>query len=474
MPTISCNTPQDVLKAIKDNDISFVSFRYVDPFGQLQHFMSPVHEFSLETFTDGVPFDGSSVRGWKSINESDMQLIPDPKSAYIDPFTEETTICLMCSVVDPISEDIYLRDSRQIAKGVEEYLIKSGIGDMAFFGPELEFFVFDDIRYSSGANHSFYEVDSATGIWNTSREEEPNTGYKTPHKGAYFTTSPLDKTHDIRVEMMKTLEESGIVVERGHSEVGTGGQSEINFRFADLLTQGDNATKYKYILRNIGALYGKYVTFLPKPLAGDNGSGMHCHFSIWKDGKNLFFGDNYAELSDIALYAIGGIIKHGKAIAALTNPTLNSYHRLVPGFEAPVTLAYSQRNRSAAIRIPVTKGDKAKRIECRFPDASANPYLAFSALLLAAIDGIKNKINPGKSLDKDLYELPAKELARIPSMPASLGEALEALKKDQQFLLDSGVFTKDFLDMWIEKKQAEIDTLRLIPHPKEFELYYDI
>jgi len=436
--------------------------------------MSPIHELSSETFVEGVPFDGSSVRGWKAINESDMKLIPDPKSAYIDPFTDEPTICLMCSVFDPISELAYMRDSRQIALGVQDYLNKSGIGDTACFGPELEFFIFDEIRYSSGANHSFYEVDSATAIWNSGREEEPNTGYKTPHKGAYFTTSPLDKTHDIRVEMMKVLEETGIVVERGHSEVGTGGQSEINFRFADLLTQGDNATKYKYVLRNIGASYGKFVTFLPKPLSGDNGSGMHCHFSIWKDGKNLFFGENYAQLSELALYAIGGIIKHGAALAALTNPTLNSYHRLVPGFEAPVTLAYSQRNRSAAIRVPVTKGEKAQRIECRFPDASANPYLAFSAITCAAIDGIKNKIHPGAHLDKDLYELSPEELGQIPSMPASLGQALEALQNDNQFLLDSGAFSEDFLDMWIHKKQQEIDTIRLLPHPKEFELYYDI
>ncbi len=471
---ISCQTPQDVLKTVSENEITFVSYRYSDPFGQLQHFISPIHELSLETFTDGVPFDGSSVRGWKSINESDMQLIPDPKSAYVDPFTDEPTICLMCSVIDPISGEAYNRDSRQIAMKALEYLKSTAIADTAFFGPEAEFFAFDKVKYSSGPNHSFYEVDAAGASWNTGKNEEQSVGYNTPPKGGYFTTPPLDKSHELRIEMMKTLEETGIVVERGHSEVATGGQGEINIRFADLLTQGDNMLKYKYVLRNVGALFGKYVTFMPKPLAGDNGSGMHCHFSLWKDGVNLFAGDEYAELSETALFAIGGIIKHGKALAALTNPTLNSYHRLVPGFEAPVTLAYSQRNRSAAIRIPVSKGQKAKRIECRFPDAASNPYLAFSALLLAAIDGIKNKIHPGNPLTQDLYEMDKTELAKIPQMPSSLGEALESLKNDSEFLVKSGVFAPDFLEMWIEKKTAEIDSLRLIPHPKEFELYYDV
>lgn len=474
MPAISCQTADDVLKAVSDLDVTFVSFRYTDPFGQLQHFISPVHELSQETFVAGVPFDGSSVRGWKSINESDMSLIPDPASAYVDPFSSEPTICLMCKVIDPISKQDYLRDSRQIAIKTEEYLKSTGLADTAYFGPEAEFFVFDNIKYSNGTNHSFYEVDALGGVWNTGRDEAPNIGYKTPHKGSYFTTPPFDKGHDLRLEMMTTLEETGLVVERGHSEVGTGGQGEINIRFGDLLTQGDNITKYKYVLRNVGANYDKFVTFMPKPLANDNGSGMHCHISLWKDGKNLFAGDGYADLSETALHAIGGIIKHGPAIAAFTNPTLNSYHRLVPGFEAPVTLAYSRRNRSAAIRIPITEGDKARRIECRFPDASSNPYLAFSALTLAALDGIKNKINPGKAFDGDLYELSKEELSKFKQMPGSLGEALQALKDDHEFLTVSGAFTKDFIDMWIERKQDEIDQIRKVPHPKEFEIYYDV
>ena len=474
MLTISCKTPSDVLKTVNEHEISFVSFRYNDPLGQLQHFVSPIHELSEETFTAGVPFDGSSVRLWKSINESDMCLIPDPASAYIDPFSMEPTICLMCKVIDPISKKDYLRDSRQIAIKTQEYLESTGLVDTVYFGPEAEFFVFDNIKYSSGANHSYYEVDSIGGAWNTGRSENPNTGYKAPHKGAYFATPPLDKGHDMRLEMMRTLEDVGLTIERGHSEVGTGGQAEINFRFDTLLTQADNVTKYKYVLRNVGALYDKFVTFMPKPLANDNGSGMHCHMSFWKDGKNLFAGDRYANLSETALYAIGGVIKHGPALAAFTNPTLNSYHRLVPGFEAPVTLAYSQRNRSAAIRLPITEGEKARRVEFRFPDASSNPYLTFSALALAALDGIKNKIHPGEAFDGDLYELSAEELAKFNQMPGSLAEALEALKQDYAFLTDSGAFTKDFIDTWIERKQFEIDEVRKVPHPKEFELYYDV
>jgi glutamine synthetase len=471
---ISCKTPQEVLNIVSENQITFVSYRYCDPFGQLQHFLAPTHELSLDTFSDGVPFDGSSVRGWKNINESDMQLIPDPSSAYIDPFSDEPTICLMCSVFDPITGQAYDRDSRQIAIKAVEYLKSTGIADTAYFGPEAEFFAFDKLKYSNGPNHSFYEVDSVGAKWNTGKHEEISIGYNAPHKGGYFTTPPLDKNHDLRIEMMKTLEEVGVVVERGHSEVATGGQGEINVRFADLLTQGDNMVKYKYTLRNVGAMFGKYVTFMPKPLADDNGSGMHCHFSLWKDGQNLFAGNEYAELSETALFAIGGIIKHGKAIAALTNPTLNSYHRLVPGFEAPVTLAYSQRNRSAAIRIPVSKGEKAKRIECRFPDASSNPYLAFSAILLAAIDGIENRINPGEALNQDLYEMDKSELSKIPQMPSSLQEALESLVSDHDFLAKGDVFSGEFLKMWITKKTAEIDAVRLIPHPKEFELYFDV
>jgi len=478
---ISCKTPKDVLKLVKENELKFVRYRYIYPFGQLQNFIAPTHQLELETFEEGVPFDGSSVRGWKSINESDMKLVPDPTSSYIDTFSDEPILCMMCSVFDPITNEPYMRDSRQIATKTLEYLKKSGLGDTAYFGPEAEFFIFDKIKFANGSNYSYYEVDVSGAGWNAGKDSEEisnntqsNIGYKTPNKGGYFVTSPLDKMHDIRLNMMTALEEAGLTIERGHSEVATGGQGEINFKFEDILEQGDNVIKYKHILRNVAANWGKYLTFLPKPLAGDNGSGMHCHFSIWKDGENLFAGKEYANLSQTALYAIGGIIKHGKAIAAFSNPTLNSYHRLVPGFEAPVTLAYSERNRSAAIRIPVTKPGKAKRIECRFPDASSNPYLTFSALLCAAIDGIKNKIEPGKALDKDLYELSEKELAKIPQMPGSLTEAIEALDKDREFLTISKAFSDDFIDMWIKWKKTEVDAVRLIPHPKEFELYYDM
>jgi len=475
MAMIQCQTPDDVMRVISEKGIAFIDLKFSDPFGQWQHLTVPAHEFSIDTFEEGVPFDGSSIRGWKGIQESDMLLIPDPKSAFIDPFIQEPTISLVCDVVDPITKEPYNRDPRQIAKKAIEFLKSTGIGDIAYFGPEAEFFIFDDIKFVNGPNIAYYEVDSVEGWWNTAREEMPNLGYKTPYKRGYFPAPPLDKTAPIRMEMVKTLEEVGITVEREHHEVGTAGQGEINFRFADLITTGDNVLKYKYVLKNVGYKHGKYVTFLPKPIAGDNGSGMHTHFSIWKDGENQFAGDQYAGLSETALYAIGGIIKHGKAIAAFTNPTTNSYHRLVPGFEAPVKLAYSARNRSAAIRIPMgSQSPKAKRIECRFPDASSNPYLAFVALLMAAIDGIENKIHPGEPLDKDIYSLPPEELANVPSMPASLQEAIDALKEDMDFLLKGGVMDEDFINMWIETKQEEVDAIRLVPHPKEFELYYDI
>lgn len=474
MFAIHCQTVNDCLKIIQEHEVKYVSFRYSDPFGQLQHFVSPTHQLNENTFKQGVPFDGSSVRGWQSINESDMYLIPDPKTAYFDPFSDDLTICLMCKVIDPVTRTDYLKDSRQIAIKTMEYIKSSELADEVFFGPEAEFFVFDNIQYKNQSNLSYYELDSISGSWNTSRNEQPNTGYKIPAKASYFTTPPMDKGHEIRMEMMKVLEETGIVVERGHAEVGSGGQGEINIKFGDLLTSADNLQKFKYVLRNVGNLYEKYVTFLPKPLANDNGSGMHTHLSFWKDGKNLFSGKEYAGLSKTALFAIGGIIKHAGAVAAFTNPTLNSYHRLVPGFEAPVSLTYSKRNRSAAIRIPITTGGEATRIECRFPDASSNPYLAFSALALAALDGIKNQILPASPLEKDLYELDDSLLKKIPKMPKSLEEALNNLSINSEFLTMSGAFTEEFIEMWIDKKQAEINEIRKIPHPKEFELYYDI
>ncbi len=475
MPNIKCFTPADVLSVIAEFEITFIDLKFSDPFGQLQHIAIPTHEFSAHSFEEGIAFDGSSIRGWKDINESDMQLIPVAESTYLDPFITEPTLSILCDVVDPLTKEPYDRDSRQIAKKVVAYLQTLGIGDQVYFGPEAEFFIFDKIKFGSGANYSFYEVDSEEAIWNSGKDDGSNIGYKIPHKRGYFPVAPLDKTADIRLEMMRTLEEAGIVVERGHHEVGTAGQAEINIRYNDLVTMGDEMAKFKYILRNVGAQYGKYVTFLPKPLAGDNGSGMHCHLSIWKDGKNTFAGGAYAGLSETALFAIGGIIKHGRAMSAFTNPTLNSYHRLVPGFEAPVRLAYSARNRSAAIRIPVAVySDAARRIEVRFPDASANSYLAFAALTLAAIDGIQHQIHPGDALDKDIYAMSQAELAQVIQMPGSLQEALSSLQADSEFLTKSGAFSKDFLEMWVAAKQAEIDAVRLVPHPKEFELYGDI
>ena len=467
--------PEDVLKIIAKQGIFFVDLKFCDPFSQWQHMTLPAREVPLAAFGAGVPFDGSSIRGWKAINESDMLLMPDPTTAFLDTFASEATMSLICDVVDPITRKPYSRDPRYIAKKSAQALKKNGIATTAMLGPEAEFFIFDDLRFSSGPNYSFYAIDSSEGWWNSDNEETPNLGAKIPYKRGYFPVAPLDKTANIRLRMMRSLEEAGIIVERGHHEVATAGQGEINFRFSDLLRCADNVLLYRYILKNVAEQEGKLVTFLPKPLAGDNGSGMHTHFSLWKGQKNLFAGSSYAGLSDMGLFAIGGIIEHAQALAAFTNPTMNSYHRLVPGFEAPVRLAYSARNRSAAIRIPVgSQSPQARRIEVRFPDGSANPYLAFAALLMAVLDGIKRKLHPGKPLDKDIYALGKDELSRIPQMPGSLEEALGALEKDNAFLLSDSVFDKDFLSMWIEAKREEINAIRLVPHPKEFELYYDI
>lgn len=475
MPPIFCKKPEDVLKVIAKQGIFFVDLKFCDPFSQWQHMTLPARELSLDIFSAGVPFDGSSIRGWKAIHESDMLLMPDSTSAFIDSFGSEPAMSLVCEVFDPITKKPYNRDSRYIARKSVESLKKSGIGDVAMIGPEAEFFVFDDLRFSSGPNHSFYAIDSSEGWWNTNEEEAPNLGSKIPYKRGYFPVAPLDKTANIRVQMIRALEEVGILVERGHHEVATAGQGEINFHFSDLLHCADNVMLYRYILKNVASREGKLVTFLPKPLSGDNGSGMHTHFSLWKRQKNLFAGASYAGLSDTGLFAIGGIISHAHALAAFTNPTMNSYHRLVPGFEAPVRLAYSARNRSAAIRIPVgSSSPQARRIEVRFPDGSANPYLAFAALLMASLDGIKRKLHPGKPLDKDIYALEKEELMRVPQMPGSLDEALHALERDNAFLCADNVFDKDFIDMWSEAKREEVNAIRLVPHPKEFELYYDI
>ncbi len=469
-------TPKDVLDFAKEKGVKVVDLRFLDYPGVWQHFTVPISELDEGSFEDGFGFDGSSIRGWQPINASDMLVVPDPSTAQIDPFFEEPTLVLIGNIVDPVTREPYSRDPRNIAKKAEAYLKSTGIGDVAYFGPEAEFFIFDDIRYENQANGCFYQVDSIEGIWNTGRDECPNLGYKPRHKEGYFPVPPTDKLQDMRTEMLLTLESLGIDVECQHHEVATAGQAEIDMRFKPLLQMGDQLMWFKYVLKNVAYKYGRTVTFMPKPIFGDNGTGMHTHISIWKDGEPAFAGDKYAGLSETALYAIGGILKHCRALCAFTNPSTNSYKRLVPGFEAPVNLAYSSRNRSAAVRIPMySQSPKAKRIEFRTPDPSCNGYLAFSAMLMAVLDGIENKIDPGEPLDKNIYDLPPEELANIPSAPGSLEEAIEALKEDHEFLMKGDVFTQDAIDMWIEyKTENEINEVKLRPHPYEFFLYYDI
>jgi glutamine synthetase len=469
-------TPQEVLSMAKENGAKMVDLRFMDFPGLWQHFSVPISEMDESSFEDGYGFDGSSIRGWQPINASDMLVIPDATTAKMDPFYKEATLTLICNIVDPITRESYTRDPRFIAQKAENYLKSTGIGDTAFIGPEAEFFIFDNIRFESSRNRAFYELDSVEGTWNTGREESPNLGYKPRHKEGYFPVPPTDKFQDLRTEMVLTLESLGIDIEAQHHEVATAGQAEIDMRFKPLLQMADQLMWFKYVLKNVAYKAGHSVTFMPKPVFEDNGTGMHTHLSIWKDGNPLFAGDKYAGVSQEALYAIGGILKHCKAVCAFTNPTTNSYKRLVPGFEAPVNLAYSSRNRSAAVRIPMySASPKAKRIEFRTPDPSCNGYLAFSAMLMAALDGIENKIDPGDPLDKDIYGLPAEELAQIPSAPGSLDEALAALEEDNAFLLKGDVFTKDAIDMWIEyKSENEVNPVKLRPHPHEFFLYYDI
>ncbi len=444
--------------------------------GVWQHFSVPIKELDESSFEEGFGFDGSSIRGWQPINASDMLVIPDAASARMDPFFEVPTLVLICDIKDPITFESYTRDPRFIARKVENYLKSTGIGDTVYIGPEAEFFIFDDIRFESASNRAYYEIDSIEGAWNTARDEGPNQGYKPRYKEAYFPVPPMDKFQDLRTEMLLVLESLGIDIEAQHHEVATGGQAEIDMRFKPLLEMADQLVWFKYVLKNVAYRAGHTVTFMPKPLFGDNGSGMHTHVSIWKEGKPLFAGDQYAGVSQQALYAIGGILKHCKALCAFTNPTTNSYKRLVPGFEAPVNLAYSSRNRSAAIRIPMySSSPKAKRIEFRTPDPSCNGYLAFAAITMAVIDGIQNKMDPGDPLDKNIYDLPPEEMANVPSAPGSLEESLAALKADHEFLLKGDVFTKDVIDMWIEyKTDAEVNPVKLRPHPHEFSLYYDI
>ena len=469
-------TPNEVLKLAKEQGAKLVDLRFMDFPGLWQHFSVPISELDESSFEDGFGFDGSSIRGWQPINASDMLVVPDATTAKMDPFYTDPTLVLICDIVDPVTREPYTRDPRHIAKKADAYLKSTGIGDTAYFGPEAEFFIFDNIRFESARNRAFYEIDSVEGIWNTGRDECPNLGYKPRHKEGYFPVPPMDKFQNLRSEMLLTLESLGIAVEAQHHEVATAGQAEIDMRFQPLLQMADQLMWFKYVLKNVAYRHGHTVTFMPKPLFEDNGTGMHTHISIWKEGQPTFAGDKYAGVSQEALWAIGGILKHTKAICAFSNPTTNSYKRLVPGFEAPVNLAYSSRNRSAAVRIPkYSESPKAKRIEFRTPDPSCNGYLAFSAMLMAVIDGIQNKVDPGDPLDKDLYSLPPEELAEVESAPGSMEEAFDALMADQEFLLKGDVFTQDAIDMWIDyKTEEEINAVKLRPHPHEFFLYFDI
>jgi glutamine synthetase len=471
-------TREELLGYIKDQGVEFVDVRFCDVPGIMQHFTVPISSFGDDVFDNGLMFDGSSIRGFQAIHESDMALFPDPTTAFVDPFRKDKTLALNFFIHDPLTGEAYSRDPRNIARKAEAYLATTGIGDTAYFAPEAEFYVFDDVRFDTKQNEGYYHIDAEAGQWNTGRVEEGgNKGYKVRYKGGYFPVTPVDHYADLRAEMTKRLEESGLTVERAHHEVGSAGQAEINYRFNSLLNAGDDVMKFKYIIRNVAWVNDKTATFMPKPIFGDNGSGMHCHQSLWNEGTPLFYDElGYAGLSDLARYYIGGILKHAPSLLAFTNPTVNSYHRLVPGFEAPVNLVYSQRNRSACIRIPITGSNpKAKRIEFRCPDPSANPYLAFSAMLLAGVDGIKNKIEPPEPVDKDLYELPPDEFGDIATVPASLDEVMDSLEADHEFLLQGDVFTADLIETWIDfKRTQEIEPIRQRPHPHEFELYYDI
>ncbi|MCX8641332.1 MULTISPECIES: glutamate--ammonia ligase [unclassified Gilliamella] len=466
---------QKVLTLIKENDVKFVDLRFTDTKGKEQHVTIPVSQIDADFFEDGKMFDGSSIAGWKGINESDMVLMPDASSAVIDPFFEDVTLNLRCDVLEPATLQGYDRDPRSIAKRAEEFLKSSGIADTVIFGPEPEFFLFDDVRFGTPMSGSFVHIDDIEAAWNSgTKYEEGNKGHRPAVKGGYFPLPPVDSSQDIRSEMCLIMEQLGLVVEAHHHEVATAGQNEIACRFNTLTKKADEVQIYKYVVQNVAHAYGKTATFMPKPMFGDNGSGMHCHQSLAKDGVNLFAGDKYAGLSEMALYYIGGIIKHAKAINAFTNPATNSYKRLVPGYEAPVMLAYSARNRSASIRIPVVTSPKARRIEVRFPDPAGNPYLSFAAQLMAGLDGIINKIHPGDAMDKNLYDLPPEESKLIPQVAGSLEEALNALDADREFLTRGNVFTNDTIDAYIDLKRQDVDRVRMTPHPVEFELYYSL
>jgi len=467
---------KNVMAMIKKNNVKMIDFRFTDMPGQWQHFSIPAGTFEEKMFADGLGFDGSSIRGWQSINESDMLVIPDPATANIDPFIQMKSLSMICDIVDPISREPYSRDPRFIAKKATAYLEKSKIADTAFFGPEAEFFILDHVAYNVNEYSSWYKVDSREGFWNTGSELEVNLGHKIRQKEGYFPVPPADSTNDIRNAMVEHLINAGIEVETQHHEVATGGQAEIDYKFCPMLHCADNLMMFKYIIKNTARQFGKTATFMPKPIFGDNGSGMHVHQSLWKDGKPMFAGKEYAGLSKTALYYIGGILKHAPALLAFTNPTTNSYKRLVPGYEAPVNLAYSKRNRSAAVRIPMySENPKAKRLEFRCPDGTANPYLAFSAMLMAGIDGIVNKIDPGKPMEMDIYHMSEAELKNIPQAPDNLEYSLICLRKDNEFLKRGGVFTDDLIDTWINYKlENEVKQIALRPHPYEFHLYYEV
>ena len=468
-------TPRDVISFMKSEGIEVVDLRFMDFPGLWQHFSVPTHVITEEVFERGLGFDGSSIRGWQAINESDMLVKPVADTAFVDPFLSSKTLVMICNICDPITGEDYTRDPRNIARKAEAHLKGTGLADVAYFGPECEFFVFDDVRYEQNEREGFYQIDSVEGRWNTGRKEDPNLGYKIRFKEGYFPVPPTDTLQDIRSEMMLALERIGVPIEAQHHEVATGGQCEIDMRFNTLVRMADNVLKYKYVVKNTARLHDKVATFMPKPVFGDNGSGMHVHFSLWKGERNLFAGDGYAGLTQMALWAIGGLLQHAPAILAFATPTTNSFKRLVPGFEAPVNLAYSRRNRSASIRIPMySPSPSAKRLEFRCPDPSCNPYLTFSAMMMAALDGILNKVDPGQPLDKDIYDLPAEELARVPKTPGSLREALGALERDHEFLLKGDVFTPDVIETWINyKMKNEVLALDLRPHPWEFMLYFD-
>jgi glutamine synthetase len=466
---------ENVLELIKENDVKFIDLRFTDTKGKEQHISIPSHQVDEDFFEDGKMFDGSSIAGWKSINDSDMVMMPDPSTAVLDPFTDIPTLNIRCDILEPDTMQGYDRDPRSVAKRAEEYMRGAGFADDVLFGPEPEFFLFDDVRYKNDINGASYSIDDKEACWNSNTEyEEGNTGHRPGIKGGYFLVSPVDSSQDIRSAMCMLMDQMGLVVEAHHHEVATSGQNEIACRFNTIVNKADEIQIYKYVVHNVAHEFGKTATFMPKPISQDNGSGMHCHMSLAKDGQNIFSGDKYGGLSETALYYIGGIIKHAKALNAFTNASTNSYKRLVPGFEAPVMLAYSARNRSASIRIPVVPSPKARRIEVRFPDPTANPYLAFSALLMAGLDGIKNKIHPGDAMDKDLYDLPAEEAAQIPTVAESLSEALEALKSDSDFLTEGGVFSKEAIDAYIELKSKDVERLNLAVSPVEFEMYYSV